>query len=178
MPVQGVAANTVCQAVTSVNKDELISHKEIEKTNHDRSAHDLPILPVGCTVTYFDHVSKVWVVGRIAEHTHDHAYLIETEAGRLVSCNRCDIHQSDLIFVPIPNLKPQSCKALKSNSGLAPVSAKPSVKKATVKCPTARHPVTHDSSQTTSGPMTHSGRLVHKPDKLNLQTLLPIVSKL
>ena len=99
--------------VAESNKDELISHKEIEKTNHDRSAHDLPILPVGCTVTYFDHMSKVWVVGRIAECTHDHAYLIETEAYRLVSHNRCDICQSDLTFVPIfkPNLKPQSCKA-------------------------------------------------------------------
>ena len=103
--------------VAESNKDELISCKEIEKTNHDRSAHDLPILPVGCTVTYFHHVSKVWVVGRIAECTHDHAYLIETEAGRLVSHYRCEIHQSDLTFVPIskPNLKPQSCKAQKSN---------------------------------------------------------------
>ena len=152
------------------NKDELISCKEIEKTNHDRSAHDLPILPVGCTVTYFDHVSKVWVVGRIAECTHDCAYLIEIEAGRLVSCNRCDKRQSDLTFVPIskPNLKPQSCKVQKSNSGLAPVSAKPSVKQETVKCATTRHPVTHDSSQATSGPVTHSDRFVHKPDKLNL----------
>ena len=96
--------------VAESNKDEL-SHKQIEKTNHDKSAHDLPILPVGCTVTYFD-MSKVWVVGRIAESTHDHAYLIETEVGRLVSSNRCDIHQSDLTFVPIskPNLKLQSCK--------------------------------------------------------------------
>ena len=115
-------------------------------------------------------MSKVWVVGRIAERTHDRAYLIETEAGRLVSCNRSDIHQSDLTFVPTskPNLKPQSCKAQKSDSGLAPVSPKPSVKQATVKCPTARHPVTRDSSQATGGPVTHSGRLVRKPDKLNL----------
>ena len=121
-------------------------------------------------MTYFDHVSKVWVVGRIVEHTHDHAYLIETEAGRLVSHNRCDIDQSDLTFVPIskPNLKPQSCKAQKSDSGLVSVSNKPSVKQATVKCPTARCPVTCDSSQATSGPMTLLSRLVHKPDKLNL----------
>ena len=35
--------------VAESNKDELISCKEMEKTNHDRSAHDLPILPVGCT---------------------------------------------------------------------------------------------------------------------------------
>ena len=50
-----------------------------------------------------------------------------------------------------PNLKPQSCKAQKSDSGLAPVSPKPSVKQTAVKCPTTRCPVTHDSSQATGG---------------------------
>ena len=74
--------------VAESNKDELISHKEIEKANHDRLAHDLPIMPVGCTVTYFNHMSKAWLVGKIAQRTHDRAYLIETEAGRLVSHNR------------------------------------------------------------------------------------------
>ena len=53
--------------VAESNKDELISHKEIEKANHDRSAHDLPIMPVGCTVTYFEHMSKTWLVGKIAQ---------------------------------------------------------------------------------------------------------------
>ena len=57
--------------VAESNKDELISHKEIEKANHDRLAHDLSILPVGCTVTYFDHMSKTWLVGKIAQCTHD-----------------------------------------------------------------------------------------------------------
>ena len=57
--------------VAESNKDKLTSRKEIEKVNHDRSAHDLPILPVGCIVTYFDHVSKTWLVGRIAQCTHD-----------------------------------------------------------------------------------------------------------
>ena len=59
--------------VAENNKDELISCNEIEKANHDRSAHDLPIMPVGCTVTYFDHMSRTWLVGKIAQHTHDHA---------------------------------------------------------------------------------------------------------
>ena len=53
--------------VAESNKDELISHKEIEKANHDRSAHDLPILPIGCIVTYFDHVSRTWQVGKICQ---------------------------------------------------------------------------------------------------------------
>ena len=50
--------------VAESNEEELISHKEMGKANHDRSAHDLP---VGCIVTYFDHVSKTWQVGKIAQ---------------------------------------------------------------------------------------------------------------
>ena len=108
------------------NEEELISHKEIEKANHDRSAHDLPILPVGCTVTYFNHVSKTWQVCKVAQQTHDRAYLIETELGRLISRNRCDIHRSHLTFVPNlpdphPNLKHQSVHDEKLNPGLVPV---------------------------------------------------------
>ena len=57
--------------VAESNEEELISHKEIEKANQDRSAHDLPILPVGCIVTYFNHVSKTWQIGKIAQHAHD-----------------------------------------------------------------------------------------------------------
>ena len=104
--------------VVEGNKDELSSHKEIEKANHDRSAHDLPTVPVGCTVTYFDHVLRTWLLGKIAQHTHDCAYLIESEAGGLVSHNRCDIHRSHLTFVPNlpkPHLKPQSVKDKMSN---------------------------------------------------------------
>ena len=80
--------------MSEYNTDWLIAQKDSEKANHDRSAHDLPILPVGCTVTYFDHMSKVWLVDKIAQCTHDRAYLIETETGRLVSCNRHDMCRS------------------------------------------------------------------------------------
>ena len=52
--------------LSDYNTEQLIAQKDNEKANHDMSAHDLPILPVGCTVTYFDHVSKVWLVGRIS----------------------------------------------------------------------------------------------------------------
>ena len=138
-----------------------------EKANHDRSAHDLPILPVGCTVTYFDHVSKEWLVCRITQCNHDCAYLIETETGRLVSCNRCDIHRLHLTFVPYlpePHLKPQSVKAEMSNPRLAPVG----VKEMNANCPTARHPVSGANGHASSGPVTHSGRLVCKPDRHNL----------
>ena len=104
--------------MSDYNTEQLIAQKDSEKANHDRSAHDLPILPVGCTVTYFDHLSRAWLLGRIAQRTHDHAYLIESKTGRLVSHNRHDIHRSHLTFVPNPpepHLKPQSVNAEMSN---------------------------------------------------------------
>ena len=153
--------------MSDYNTEQLIAQKDNEKANHDRSAHDLPILPVGCTVTYFDHVSKAWLVGRITQCNHDCAYLIETETGRLVSHNRCDIHRSHLTFVlnlPEPHLNPKSVKAEKSNPGLAPVG----VKQANANRPTARHHVSGANDQASSGPVTSLGRVVHKPDRLNL----------
>ena len=166
--VQGLLPQST---VGESNKDELISHKEIEKANHDRSAHDLPIMPVGCTVTYFDHMSKTWLVGKIVQCTHDHAYLSETEAGRLVSCNRCDICRSHLTFVPNlpkPCLKSQSVKAEMPNPRSAPVGGKPNIRQSNASHPTARHHVSGANSQVSSGLVTHSGRVVHKPDRLNL----------
>ena len=159
--------------VAESNKDELISHKEIEKANHDRSAHDLPILPVGCIVTYFDHVSKTWLVGRIAQCTHDQAYLIETEVGRLISRNRRDIRRSHLTFIPQqPKLyqNHQSVQAEKPNPELIPVGGKPCIKQANASAshPTVRHHVSGANSQASNGLVTCSGRVVCKPDRLNL----------
>ena len=111
-------------------------------------------------MTYFDHVSKMWLVGRIAQCTHDCTYLIETEAGRLVSCNRRDICRSHLTIVPYlpePPLKPQSIKAEKSNPGLAPGGIKPSAKQANASHPTARCHVTRANCQASNGPITRSG---------------------
>ena len=71
--------------MSDYNTEQLIAWKDSEKANHDRSACDLPVLPVGCTVTYFDHVSRAWLLGRIAQCTHDCAYLIESKTSRQIS---------------------------------------------------------------------------------------------
>ena len=116
-------------------------------------------------------MSKAWLVGKIAQHTHDCACLIEAKAGRLVSHNRHDIHRSHLTFVPNlpePHLKPQSIKAEKSNPGLSPVGGKLRVKWTNANCPTARCPVSGANGQASSGPVTCLGRVVCKPDRLNL----------
>ena len=157
--------------MSDYNTEQLIAEKDSEKANHDRSAHDLPILPVGCIVTYFDPVSRAWLLGRIAQWTHNHAYLIESKTGRLVSHNRCDICRSHLTFVPHqpePYQNHQSVQAEKPNPELVSVDGKPSIKQARTSHPTARHHVSGSNSQASSGLVTRSGRVVHKPDRLNL----------
>ena len=42
-----------------------MSKKEIEKSQHDKSAHDLQILAIRSTVMYYDHKSKSWLMGRV-----------------------------------------------------------------------------------------------------------------
>ena len=44
-------------------KEQLVSKKETEKSQHDKSACDLQILAIGSTVMYYDHKSKSWFVG-------------------------------------------------------------------------------------------------------------------
>ena len=155
-------------------KEQLVAKKEIEKSQHDKSAHDLQILAIGSTVMYYDHKSKSWLVGRVTECQHDRAYLIETESGTMVSHNRHDIHPSSLTFTPLPkpSVKPMPNNGIVSNPGSVPVSGKvvKPVKLATANTsgPTDRHPVAKLNSGTTVGARTRSGRMVKKPNRLDL----------
>ena len=93
--------------------------------------------------------------------------------GRLISCNRHDICRSHLTFVPNlpdPYLKHQSVHDEKSNPGLVPVGDKLSVKPTNglTYHSTARCHVSGANSQASSGLVTSSGRVVRKPDRLNL----------
>ena len=155
-------------------KEQLVSKKEIEKSQHDKSAHDLQILAIGSTVMYYDHKSKSWLVGRVTECQHDRAYLIETESGTMVSRNRHDIHPSSLTFTPLPkpSVKPMPNNGIVSNPGSVPVSGKVvkpvKLANANTSGPTDRHPVAKSSSGTTVGARTRSGHMVKKPNRLDL----------
>ena len=155
-------------------KEQLVSRKEIEKSQHDKCAHDLQILAIGTTVMYHDHKSKSWLVGRVTECQDDRAYLIETESGTMVSRNRHDIHPSSLTFTPLPkpSVKPMPNNGIVSNSGSVPVSGKVvkpvTLTKANTSGPTDRHPVAKSRSGTTVGARTRSGRMVRKPNRLDL----------
>ena len=155
-------------------KEQLVAKKEMEKSQHDKSAHNLQILAIGSTVMYYDHRSKSWLVGRITEHQHDQAYLTKTESGTIVLCNRCGIHPSSLTFTPIPkpSVKSMPNNGNVSNPGSVPISGnivKPAkLANAKTSGPIDRCPVTSLSSSTTDGARTRSGHMVKKPDRLDL----------
>ena len=59
-------------------------------------------------------------------------------------------------------------KAEKLNPGSAPVGVKPSIKQANASHPTTRYHVSGANSQASGGLVTPLGRVVCKPDRLNL----------
>ena len=164
-------------------EEQLVAKKEMENSQHDKSAHDLQILAIGSTVMYYAHRSKSWLVGRITEYQHDRAYLIETESGTMVSCKRHDICPSSLTFTPLPkpSVKPIPNNSNVSNPGSVPVSGKvvklAKLANAKISGPTDRCPVTRLSSSTTDGAKTRSGHMVKKPDRLDLKHCTSLSSR-
>ena len=51
-----------CSAAKSV-KEQVVLQKE-----HDASDHDLPVIPVGATVTYINKDFNTWSIGRVENH--------------------------------------------------------------------------------------------------------------
>ena len=93
--------------------------------------------------------------------------------GRLISHNRHDICRLHLTFVPRqPKLyqNHQSVQAEEPTPELVPVGGKPSIKQANASAshPTVRCHVSGANSQASNGLVTRSGRVVCKPDRLNL----------
>ena len=72
-------------AAESVKK-HVMFQKEKEKCRHDASAHDLPVTPVGATVTYINKDLKTGSIGRV-ESCEGRSYVVAIKEGRLVSRN-------------------------------------------------------------------------------------------
>ena len=73
--------------------------KDREKDRHDAVAHDLPVVPVGTTVSYINKDLKTWSIGRVESH-EGRSYVVATEDGRLISCNRVHLRGTNIPFVP------------------------------------------------------------------------------
>ena len=66
-------------------QEHIMLQKE-EKCRHDAVAHDLPVVPVGATVSYINKDLKTWSIGRVESH-EGRSYVVATEYGRLILCN-------------------------------------------------------------------------------------------
>ena len=67
-------------------QEHIMLQKEKEKCRHDAVAHDLPVVPVGATVSFINKDLKTWSIGRVESHEGRY-YVVATEDGRLISCN-------------------------------------------------------------------------------------------
>ena len=76
--------------------------KEKEKQRHDISAYDLPVIPVGATVSYLNKDQKTWSIGKVESHTL-RSYVILTEKGRLISCNCVHLRCTNVSFQSRPS---------------------------------------------------------------------------
>ena len=80
-------------------QEQVMLQKEKEKCRHDAVAHDLPVVPVGATVSYINKDLKTWSIGRV-ESCEGRSYVVVTEDGRLISCNCIHLHSTNVPFLP------------------------------------------------------------------------------
>ena len=64
-------------------QEQVMLKKERQKCRYDTVAHDLPVVPVGTTVSYINKDLKAWSIGRVGSH-EGRSYMMATEDGRLI----------------------------------------------------------------------------------------------
>ena len=156
-----------CGAPESV-QEHVMFQKEKEKCRHDAVAHDLPIVPVGATVSYINKDLKTQSIGRVESH-EGRSYVVATEDGKLISHNPVHLRGTNVPFVPkssrldVPpatNLAQEAnkCISLKpsntnNKSGQPTTTPKPKAKQTPVSIPPKVEL------------RTRSGRIVRKPPR-------------
>ena len=80
-------------------QEHIMLQNEKEKCRHDAVAHDLPVVPVGTTVSYINKDLKTWSIGRV-ESREGRSYVVATEDGRLISCNHIHLQSTNVPFFP------------------------------------------------------------------------------
>ena len=131
--------------------------KEKEKYRHDAVVHDLPVVPVGATVSYINKDVKTWSIGRVESH-EGRSYVVATEDGRLISRNHIHLRGANVPFLPKSSKLDMPIKPLNTNNqaGKPTITPKPKAKQTPVSTPPKVKL------------RTRSGRLVKKPPKLDL----------
>ena len=80
-------------------QEHIMLQKEKEKCKHDVVAHDLPVVSLGATVSYINKDLKTWSIGKVESH-EGRSYVVATEDGRLISCNRIHLRSTNVSFLP------------------------------------------------------------------------------
>ena len=80
-------------------QEHIMLQKEKEKCRHDAVAHDLPVVPVGVTVSFINKDLKTWSIGRVESH-EGRSYVVATEDGRLISRNSIHLLSTNVPFFP------------------------------------------------------------------------------
>lgn len=145
-------------------QEKLKLRQHINKTYFDKSARDLKPLESKTNVTTYNHLNKQWEAGKIiGQHPSPRSYMIKDGSGKILRRNRIDIRQSlnecqnNCKNLYLPNDSGSSDNV--DNDHVTPVEHST---ESTNKCATN---VSNNSEQCIR---TRSGRLVKKPDRLNL----------
>ena len=142
-------------------KEHVMLQKEKEKHRHEASAHDLPVIPVGATVTYINKDLKTWSIGRV-ESREGRSYVMATEEGRLISCNQVHLHKTNVSF-GMPTTIPNKSLVPRLDMPIKPLNTNNQTGQPTIK----PKPKAKQSSPVYTPPKgelgTRSGRLVKKP---------------
>ena len=83
-------------------QEHIMLQKEKEKCRHDAVAHDLPVVPLGATVSFINKDLKTWSIGRVESH-EGRSDVVATEDGRLISCNHIHLQSTNVPFLPKPS---------------------------------------------------------------------------
>ena len=101
--------------------DQFLGRKDKEKEKFDmKHSRELKPLLVGLTVSYLNPDLKTWSVGVVISCSPDNgSYHIKTENDQVISCNRVDLCETNVEFVPqvqnIPKVLKEE-KTVKSSS--------------------------------------------------------------
>ena len=138
-------------------QEQVMLQKEKEKCRHDAVVHDLPVVPVGATVSYINKDLKTWSIDRVESH-EGRSYVVATEDGRLISHNCIHLQGTHVPFLPKSSKFDMPIKPLNTNNqaGQPTITPKPKAKQTPVSTPPKVEL------------RTRSRRLVKKPPKLDL----------
>ena len=143
-------------------KEHVLLQKEKEKCRHHASAHDLPVIPVGSTVTYINRDLKTWFIGRVEAMKADPIWWPQKKEGW--SRNQVHLLKTNVSF-GMPTTSPNKSLVRRLDMPIKTLNMNNQTGQPTIK----PEPKAKESSPVSTPAMgelrTRSGRLVKKPPR-------------